>query len=123
MPQIYSIAVTGDFSAAHRLPGHPGPCAAMHVHNFQVTVELCAAALLNGMVADFLDVRTAMNAVFAPLDHACLNDRPELDPPTAEVLAGYILARLKERLDDGRVRVTRVTVVESAGLSATCSEE
>lgn len=122
MPPIYSIAVSGDFSAAHRLPGHPGPCAAMHGHNFQVTAEICAGALVNGMVADFLDVRSAMDAIFADLDHACLNDVQALDPPTAEVLAGYILARLKERLNDGRVRVAAVTVIESRGLAATCRE-
>ncbi len=122
MPPIYTIAVAGDFSAAHRLPNHPGPCAAMHGHNFQVTAEISADALVNGMVADFLDVRTAMDAIFADLDHACLNDVPALDPPTAEVLAGYILTGLKARLDDGRVRVTAVTVVESRGMAATCRE-
>ena len=123
MPPIYTIAVAGDFSAAHRLPGHPGPCAAMHGHNFQVTAEICADTLVNGMVADFLDVRSAMDAAFARLDHACLNDIPELSPPTAEVLAAWIFARLRERLDDGRVRVARVTVTESAGLSATYAED
>ncbi len=122
MPGQYTISVSGAFSAAHRLPEHPGPCAFMHGHNFQVTAELAAATLVQGMVADFVDVRAALDAAFATLDHACLNDVPELSPPTAEVLAAWIFGKLRERLDDGRVRVTRVTVEESTGFSATYTD-
>lgn len=122
MPGTYAITVSGSFSAAHRLPDHPGPCAAMHGHNFAVTVALAATRLENGMVADFLTVRAALDAVFARLDHACLNDIPELAPPTAEVLAAWIFTRLRERLEDGRVRLTRVTVEESRGLVASYTE-
>ncbi|EHJ49479.1 6-pyruvoyl tetrahydropterin synthase and hypothetical protein [Solidesulfovibrio carbinoliphilus subsp. oakridgensis] len=123
MPGTYTITVSGAFSAAHRLPDHPGPCAFMHGHNFEVAVALTATALVRGMVADFLDVRAALDAAFARLDHACLNDIPELSPPTAEVLAAWIFGQLRERLDDGRVRVARVTVTESAGLAATYAED
>ena len=123
MPGVYAITVSGAFSAAHRLPGHPGPCAAMHGHNFAVTVALEAASLKDGMVADFLDVKAALDAVFARLDHACLNDIPELAPPTAEVLAAWIFGQLRARLEDGRVRLTRVTVEESRGLVASYTED
>lgn len=123
MPPMYTIAVSGSFSAAHRLPGHPGPCAAMHGHNFEVTAELRATRLVAGMVADFADVRAALDEAFAGLDHACLNDHPELDPPTAEVLAAWIFGRLQARLGDDRVRVAAVTVVESKGLSATYRDD
>jgi 6-pyruvoyltetrahydropterin/6-carboxytetrahydropterin synthase len=95
----------------------------MHGHNFEVTAELCATALADGMVADFADVRAALDAALAGLDHTCLNDRPELSPPTAEVLAAWIFARLRERLQNDRVRVVRVTVVESKGLSASYTED
>jgi len=122
VPGTYTVFVSGSFSAAHRLPGHPGPCANMHGHNFEVTVELAASTLASGMVADFADVRAALDAAFARLDHACLNDIPELSPPTAEVLAAWIFGRLRERLDDGRVRVVRVTVTESKGLAACYTE-
>ena len=123
MAGTYTIAVTTDFSAAHRLPDHPGACARMHGHNFQITAELCAETLEAGMVADFLDVRAAIGAATAGLDHSCLNDRPELAPPTAEVLAAYIYKGLREQLADGRVRVTRVTVAESQGLTASYTED
>lgn len=118
MAATYAITVSGSFSAAHRLPSHPGPCARMHGHNFEVTAELAAATLVNGMVADFMDVRAALDAAFARLDHACLNDLPELSPPTAEVIAAWIFGQLRDRLEDGRVRVVRVTVQESDGLCA-----
>lgn len=123
MGASYTITVSASFSAAHRLPGHLGPCAAMHGHNFDVTAELRADRLVGGMVADFLDVRTALDAATARLDHACLNDIPELAPPTAEVLAAWIFGQLRQRLADERVRVTRVTVVESKGLSASYTED
>jgi len=123
MSGSYAITVAASFSAAHRLPGHSGPCARMHGHNFEVTAELAAASLVDGMVADFLDVRAALDAAFEGLDHACLNDRPELSPPTAEVLAAWIFGQLRDRLADGRVRVARVTVVESRGLSASYTED
>ena len=123
MAGTYTISVAADFSAAHRLPDHAGACARMHGHNFQVTAELCASSLVAGMVADFADVRAALDAATASLDHACLNDRPELSPPTAEVLAAFLYKELRDRLDDGRVRVARVTVVESKGMTASYAED
>lgn len=123
MPGLYSIRVSGSISAAHRLPDYAGPCANMHGHNFTVTAELGASALAQGMVADFVQVRAAMDAVLDRLDHTCLNDHPELDPPTAEVLAAFIYARLAASLADDRVRVLRVTVEESQGMSASYTEE
>ena len=123
MPPMYTITVCGSLSAAHCLPGHPGPCAAMHGHNFEIAVQLCATHLVNGMVADFMDVRAAMDEAFLGLDHACLNDHPELSPPTAEVLAAWIFGRLQSRLGDDRVRVAQVTVEESKGLSASYRDD
>lgn len=123
MAPSYSITVSGSFSAAHCLPGHPGPCAAMHGHNFEVTAELRAASLVDGMVADFAAVRAALDEAFVGLDHACLNDRPELIPPTAEVIAAWLFGRLQARLGDDRVRVAKVTVVESKGLAATYRDD
>jgi 6-pyruvoyltetrahydropterin/6-carboxytetrahydropterin synthase len=118
MSGFYSIRCSREISAAHRLPGYPGPCAAMHGHNFLVTAELAASRLENGMVADFARLGAAMDAALSRLDHACLNDLPELSPPTAEVLAAWIFARLDEALADDRVRVARVTVQESPGMEA-----
>lgn len=122
MSGLYRIRCTREISAAHRLPEHPGPCAAMHGHNFRVTAELGANRLVQGMVADFAQVGAAMDAVLGRLDHACLNDLPELSPPTAEVLAAWIFARLTEALADDRVRVLCITVEESPGLSASYAE-
>jgi len=119
----YSIRCRKEISAAHRLPGHPGPCAAMHGHNFLVTAELGAQRLQDGMVADFAVVGAAMDTVLGRLDHTCLNDLPELAPPTAEVLAAWIFAHLAASLGDDRVRLLRVTVEESPGLSASFAED
>ena len=95
----------------------------MHGHNFEVTVKLGATRLVDGMVADFADVRAALDEAFVGLDHACLNDHPELNPPTAEVLAAWLFGRLQGRLGNERVRVVKVTVVESKGLSASYRDD
>ena len=63
-----------------------------------------------------------MDTILGRLDHACLNDLPELSPPTAEVLAAWIFTRLSEALADDRVRVVRVSVEESPGMSASYTE-
>lgn len=123
MSGLYTIHVSGAISAAHRLPGHPGPCAAMHGHNFAIEAEIAAERLAHGMVADFAVVRAAMDAVLSRLDHACLNDIQDLSPPTAEVLAAYVFRRLAAALADDRVRVARVTVEESPGLRASYAED
>lgn len=123
MSGLYAIRVTGTISAAHRLPGYAGPCATMHGHNFIVTAELGARRLENGMVVDFLQVKAAMDAILGRFDHTCLNDHPELDPPTAEVLAGHIFGKLRESLANERLQILKVTVEESEGLAASYAED
>jgi hypothetical protein len=65
------------------------------------------------MVVDFARI----DAVLRPLDHTTLNDHPELANPTSEVLAGWVIARLRA----GGVPVFDVAVAETDRSEATVS--
>jgi 6-pyruvoyltetrahydropterin/6-carboxytetrahydropterin synthase len=108
---IATIQRTVIFEAAHRLPhvcdGHK--CGRVHGHSYRVTVrvrgEVQTSGGESGMVCDFARI----DAVLKPLDHTMLNDHPGLANPTSEVLAGWVIARLRE----GGVPVLDVRVAET----------
>lgn len=97
----HRITREAEFSAAHRLPGHPGPCAALHGHNWRVRLTLCRAGLDEaGMVLDFADVKRILQEVLAALDHRLLNEVPPFDrlAPTAEHLARHLAEQVAAQL-------------------------
>jgi 6-pyruvoyltetrahydropterin/6-carboxytetrahydropterin synthase len=122
LPGIFEVFVTSDFSAAHRLCDHPGPCARVHGHNFEVTATVrCRALDSGGMAIDFLDLRSALDEILGGLDHKELNSLPYFSehPPTAENVARFVHAGLSSRLSGRGVEVARVTVKETPGFGAT----
>lgn len=105
-----------DISAAHFLPGYPGPCANLHGHNWSVEVRVGAERLDQGdMVVDF----ALLKAVVKKVDHTCLNDDPEIvdggHRATAERLAEVLATRLQRVLDPlpNRPRVLSLAVRET----------
>lgn len=93
----YRLRVRDTFAAAHRLPDHAGDCANLHGHTWRVELEVAARELGSaGMVLDFADLKRALRAAIADLDHSCLNDLKtfELVPPTAEHVATVLYSRL-----------------------------
>jgi len=86
------------FEAAHRLPNvAPGHrCYNLHGHNYRVRIE-CEGPLdpRLGWVCDFADIDAAMAPLLAQLDHKFLNEVPGLDNPTSEIIAAWILERLR----------------------------
>lgn len=124
MSGIYDILVRSRFEAAHRLPGHASPCQAMHGHGFAVEAVFEAQTLdALGMGADFLVLKTALDAATGALDHRCLNEVDGLaDSPTAERLAHWIFQRLAADKTLTAVRVAKVTVFESADMAASYRE-
>jgi len=114
---IATIQRTVVFEAAHQLPhvcaGHK--CGRMHGHSYRVTVRARGVVQTTGdeagMVVDFARI----DAVLRPLDHATLNDHPGLQNPTSEVLAGWVIARLRA----GGVPVLDVAVAETDRSEAT----
>lgn len=110
------MQVTKQFrtETAHRLMNHPGLCKNLHGHSylFEVTIE-GAVKSASGMVLDFKDLKTALEAVIGAWDHAVLlqDSDPLIKalegvadfrvivtpmPPTAEWMAGYIASVLRQ---------------------------
>lgn len=90
--------------AAHRLPNLPPEhkCARLHGHSFEITLhvggELDPAL---GWIVDFAEIDRAFQPLFVQLDHRYLNEVPGLDNPTSELLARWVLERV--RLPAGRL--------------------
>ena len=103
------------FEAAHRLPNVPEdhPCSRMHGHSYRFRLE--ASGDLDptlGWVMDFAFLGAlADQLILRELDHQTLNDVKGLENPTAEVLALWILERVK--LAEIGQRVTAVEVYET----------
>jgi 6-pyruvoyltetrahydropterin/6-carboxytetrahydropterin synthase len=100
--------------AAHRLPHVPPEhkCARLHGHSFEITLhvggELDAKL---GWIVDFAAIDAAFKPLFAQLDHHYLNEVPGLENPTSELLARWVLER---------VRVPGATV-RAVSIAETCT--
>jgi len=122
---VYELTVERDFSAAHLMRGHPGACARLHGHNYRVLLSVQGKELdETGMLVDFAELKAVFDGVLAELDHRNLNEIPPFDEinPSSEHLARYLHGRLTEALAD-RVRVSHVTIYESATSSVTYRED
>lgn len=87
------------FEAAHYLPNVPDghKCRRMHGHSYQVWVHVRGDVdQRHGWIVDFGDIKTAWKSLDRELDHHLLNELPGLENPTAENLAAWIWARLRD---------------------------
>lgn len=123
---MFELTVETQFSAAHQIKGHPGPCARLHGHNYRAAVTVAGDQLdQQGMLIDFGRLKEICREVTAPLDHTFLNDLPDFanTNPTAEALAHHIFHGVAAHLSsNSRLRVASVTVYESERSYATYRE-
>ncbi|HCE45298.1 MAG TPA: 6-carboxytetrahydropterin synthase QueD [Lentisphaeria bacterium] len=122
---MFEIDIKRDFSAAHRLKGYKGNCASLHGHNWAVTVTVKSEKLDKiGIAVDFRKLKTELDAVLSKLDHSNLNDLDIIcsPNPTSECLAKFIFDRLSAKINDKRVKVSRVRVAESKDTGASYFE-
>ena len=122
---MYELTVESDFSAAHLMRGHPGACARLHGHNYRVLVSVEGENLdATGMLVDFAELKAVFEGILGELDHRNLNEIPPFDEinPSSEHLARYVYGRMTDAFAD-RVRVSRVTIYESATSSVTYRED
>jgi 6-pyruvoyltetrahydropterin/6-carboxytetrahydropterin synthase len=113
---MYELKIVTDFAAAHRLNNFNGKCESLHGHNWKVEVFLKGDRLNEaGLVKDFGVVKAQTREVLAEFDHQYLNDLPPFreQNPSSENLARYLYERLSAALNNGSVRVCRVSVWES----------
>ena len=80
------------FDTAHYLSGYEGKCSNIHGHRYRLVVELASETLqakgqCRGMVADFSDVKKAMQAIAEQYDHKLLIEDNEDGRAVAEALA------------------------------------
>ena len=113
---MFTVFKDFTFAAAHAIRGHTGGCENLHGHNYRVRVYAAAVELDGlGMVIDFADLKAAAAEALGRFDHRVINELPPFDErnTTAELLAEYAYREVSGRLDDGRVRVSRVEVWEN----------
>ena len=118
---MFELSVQTHFSAAHHLRGYAGTCADQHGHNWQVEVCLRGEELdQTGMLVDFREMKRGVKTVIDKIDHKDLNRLPffEKENPTSEAVARFLFRELDARLNIGSARISRVTVHETAGTSA-----
>jgi 6-pyruvoyltetrahydropterin/6-carboxytetrahydropterin synthase len=123
---MFTVCKDFRFAAAHQIRGHRGGCENLHGHSYRVRVWVQARRLDGlGMVVDFADLKRVMEEVLGPFDHRFLNEVPPFDErnTTAELLAQHVHAEVGRRLDDDRVRVSRVEVWESDSACAIYEED
>ena len=116
----YEILITDEFSAAHRLRMHDGTFEPLHGHNWRVEVTILGPELDSaGLLADFTELRPALQKVTGELHDSCLNDHSafaEVNPST-ELVARYIHDRLMPQIPPG-ARLAKVRVWETSNCAA-----
>jgi len=122
---VFELKVVSHLAAAHQLKDLAGPCERLHGHNWKIEVFVAGEALeKDGLLVDFKVLKGATEKVIQELDHRFLN---ELQPfhdmsPSSENIARYIFRCLARDLNNGHVKVSRVTAWESDSACATYTE-
>jgi len=119
---MYELKILTEFAAAHHLRDFRGKCESLHGHNWKVEVVVSGSGLdKSGVVLDFAEIKAATREIMSEIDHRYLNELPFFTEhnPSSENIARYIFERLQNKIEDDRVRVSRVTAWESQDASAT----
>ena len=140
---MFSVAISTEFEAAHRLLKHQGKCQYLHGHNWEVIVRVGSHALNDhGMVVDFFDIKRLVKTWIGDhLDHGILlNEADPLveilaqfaknghaytfnDDPTSEVIAKHLYTlfsgHIRDLLGKDMHSLLAVTVRETRRVEAT----
>ncbi len=95
------IFKTFTFDSAHFLPHVPEghKCKEIHGHTYRMTVYIEGPLDPHiGWVADFADIKKAIEPIVKIVDHRLLNDLPGLENPTCENIAVWLWNRIKEKI-------------------------
>ncbi len=119
---MFEVAVEYGFAAGHALRGYRGKCENVHGHNYRVKVTVSGGELNPvGLLMDFVELRAAIKALVARLDHQFLNDVSPFDRlnPSAENIAKYFCDELGSQVRHQGLKMVSVTVWETDTTSAT----
>ena len=124
---MYKLMIETGFASAHQLRGYKGKCENLHGHNWRVQVYVTSKVLNNiDLVIDFHEIKSMANDIVSKLDHSLLNNIFPFTQknPSSENIAHWIFESLKEKMSQYHdIKVSAVTVWESATASATYYEE
>ncbi len=102
-----TIAKEFTFDAAHSLPHSDGKCKRLHGHTYRVTVmargrvQPLDGRPEEGMVVDFTRIKEVFKRrIEARCDHQFLNETAPVARTTAELLAAWMLAEMREELPE-----------------------
>ncbi len=113
---MYELKIITHFSAAHRLRDFHGVCENLHGHNWKIEVYVEGKKLgKEGILCDFKLIKEKTEKILKELDHSYLNELPffKEENPSSENIARYIFIALSKELNDGNIRVAKVTAWES----------
>ncbi len=97
-----SVCKIFEFSAAHHLPYHDGPCRNLHGHSYRLEIEVKGTQIQLkgpslGMIIDYGDLsKIVKTLVLDELDHSYLNEK--LENPTTENLVQLIKTVLQKNI-------------------------
>jgi 6-pyruvoyltetrahydropterin/6-carboxytetrahydropterin synthase len=121
---MYELRVITQFAAAHQLRIFGGKCEKLHGHNWRIEVSLAGDKLNDGgLLIDFREVKEATDGILEELDHSFLNELPQFEDqsPSSENIAAYVFEKLSSKLNNNRIRVSKVTAWESDSAGASYS--
>ena len=122
---MFEVAYETTFCSTHRLTKDGRPIEPQHGHDWRVEAVAAGDALdAIGVVIDFEHLKKSLAEVAARFHYADLNAHPAFagKSTSAEEVARYFFAEVRQGLgDEGRL-LRRVRVWEAPGCSATYSE-
>jgi len=122
---MFEVAYETTFCSTHRLTKDGQPIEPQHGHDWRVEAVAAGDALdAIGVVIDFEHLKKSLAEVAARFHYADLNAHPAFagKSTSAEEVARYFFAEVRQGLgDEGRL-LRRVRVWEAPGCSATYSE-
>ena len=113
---MFELKILSQFAAAHQLREFEGKCENLHGHNWKVDVYVTGKELEeNGLLMDFKLIKKATQEVLEDLDHQFLNDLEAFHTinPSSENIARYIFKSLSLKINNEKVRVSKVSAWES----------
>ena len=122
MSAHFELSIATHFSAAHSLRGYPGDCARLHGHNWHVKLYVACETLDElGLGIDYKIMKSELKAALEPWDHYNLNDVPPFDAinPSSENVARELYNEMSRRLDNERLRVSRIEISETCTATVT----
>ena len=122
---MYELKIVSQFAAAHQLNGFEGECENLHGHNWKVEVYVTGMELgKDGLLIDFKLIKEATKSALDELDHKFLNelDAFKTKNPSSENIARHIFKSLARRLNNKKLKVTKVTAWESDSACASYME-